>query len=172
MKNYWVVSDTHFGHHNIIKYCKRPFQTYWEMDEALVENWNSVVSSGDYVYHLGDFFMEAPRTAEEQSYRDLLLSRLNGRITLVLGNHDNTDYLLRTGRFHEILMWKPWNVGSKKPLLLTHVPVHESSIMWEARGGLNVHGHTHDKGSPKGPYKSACVELHNYTPVHIEKFQL
>ena len=30
------VSDTHFGLANIIRFCKRPFRTVGEMDEALV----------------------------------------------------------------------------------------------------------------------------------------
>lgn len=171
MRNYWVTSDTHFEHNNIIKYCNRPFQTYWEMDNTLVENWNSVVKQGDYVYHLGDVFMEAPRGEGSRLYRDNLLKRLNGRITLILGNHDNVKYLSGTGRFHEILMWKPWNPDKKKPLLLSHVPLHKDSVMWETRGGVNVHGHIHNKKSPDGPYRNVCVEMTNYTPINIEELR-
>jgi calcineurin-like phosphoesterase family protein len=59
-------------------------------------------------------------------------------------------------------------------LLFTHVPTHPSTLT-EARGGhphaINVHGHTHTTGSPKGPYTSVCVELINYTPIHIEELK-
>ena len=51
----WVMSDTHFGHKNVITSDSRPFEDVAEMDEALIENWNSVVKPGDTIYHLGDF---------------------------------------------------------------------------------------------------------------------
>jgi len=33
----------------------RPFESIEEMNEALIENWNELVSRGDRIYHLGDF---------------------------------------------------------------------------------------------------------------------
>lgn len=39
----FFVLDTHLGHANIIRYCKRPFADVLAMDEALIANWNAVV---------------------------------------------------------------------------------------------------------------------------------
>lgn len=80
--NVFFTSDLHFGHRNILEFCKRPFNSVEEMDEALIENWNSVVKPNDYVFNLGDFaFAPNWRWIE-------LLGRLNGRHILILGNHD------------------------------------------------------------------------------------
>ena len=83
----WFISDTHFGHANIIRYCNRPFASVQEMDETLVANWNAVVQPDDTVWHLGDFALVKGADVLEQ-YR----SRLNGQINLILGNHDRKSY--------------------------------------------------------------------------------
>ena len=158
MKDIWLISDTHFFHHNIIKYSSRPFSSVSEMNEKLIQNWNSVVKPGDKVYHLGDVYMGA--TIKEFAS---FWPRLNGKKRLVVGNHDDVKELAKGSFFEKIMLWRKFPEFN---CLLTHVPVHQDSI----RGGeINIHGHTHDKGSPKGPYKSVCVELINYTPIHIEE---
>ena len=76
MPNLFVISDTHFGHANIIKYCNRPFSSVEEMNERMIENWNSVVTVQDHVYHLGDVYF-----GNETSN---FFHRLNGKKRLIL----------------------------------------------------------------------------------------
>lgn len=77
----YFTSDLHIYHTNVIKYCNRPFNSVEEMNEALVNNWNSVVGLDDVVYCLGDFSM-AIRPVEA------FTKRLNGIKYLIPGNHD------------------------------------------------------------------------------------
>lgn len=81
----FFISDTHFGHANIIRFCNRPFGTIEEMDEALVANWNGKVGGNDTVYFLGDLFFRA----SIDRVRDIL-GRLKGRKHLIIGNHDSS----------------------------------------------------------------------------------
>lgn len=163
LKNVWLTSDTHFCHTNIIKHCHRPFYTTSEMNEVMIQNWNRVVKPGDIVYHLGDVFMDQQGVEQHES----IMARLTGRKRLVVGNHDDIPYLSKSGWFQKVLFWRVWN---DRPLIFTHTPLHQDSIHRRIldAGGVNVHGHMHNNGSPKGPYKSVCVELHNYTPVNLE----
>jgi calcineurin-like phosphoesterase family protein len=78
----FFISDTHFGHKNIIKYSNRPFRDVEHMDEMLVKNWNDRVGPTDVVYHLGDVAMGASERW------DNILKRLSGYKILVTGNHD------------------------------------------------------------------------------------
>lgn len=155
----FVISDTHWHHKNIIEYSNRPFSSLEEMDEVMVQNWNKVVKPQDKVYHLGDVYMP-----KKQEKSDWLFSRLNGTKVLILGNHD-------VGKDQVLLKWfkriYAYRFLPDFRVTLSHVPIHVDSI--QRRTLLNIHGHTHEKGSPEGPYRSACVELINYTPIAIEE---
>lgn len=85
----FFISDTHFGHANIIRFCNRPFRNVEEMNEALIENWNLVVSEDDTVFHLGDFAFGGSNVWKS------IIPRLNGHINLIIGNHDRKN--LRQG---------------------------------------------------------------------------
>ena len=163
MPNIWITSDTHFGHENIIKYCDRPFSCAKEMDEKIRDNWNSIVKPQDKVYHLGDVYFNGSYKESPEYWTEFFRS-LNGKKRLILGNHDNGKDQVLQKSFQEIYMWRAFG---EKRLLLTHVPIHQSSIV-ERWCDLNVHGHIHNTDSPEGPYKNVCVEKTNYTPINIE----
>jgi calcineurin-like phosphoesterase family protein len=87
MSNRWFTADTHFDHHNIIRYCGRPFRDTQHMEDELVARWNGRVQPGDRVYHLGDFgWGRDDQLRREQAER--ILARLNGEVGLLPGNHD------------------------------------------------------------------------------------
>ncbi len=112
----FFTSDTHFNHGNIIRFCRRPFDNVEQMNEALIRNWNSVVGQDDVVFHLGDFCLGG--SAEWTK----VLDRLNGRIHLVLGNHDMKNF--RQGfmhRFEDVSMQRYIEIG-KQRIVLNHNP--------------------------------------------------
>ena len=61
MGKIFVVSDLHFQHKNILLLEKErySFSSLTEHDNALINNWNSVVNPEDVVFVLGDFIMGA-----------------------------------------------------------------------------------------------------------------
>lgn len=171
MKNIWVISDTHFGHNNIIKYCDRPYDNSHHMDEDILERWNSVVKDGDKVYHLGDVYFSKGREDWPSFF-----ARLNGQKRLILGNHDNGKDQLLQKVFQKIDVWRMF---PEFGLLFTHVPVHISALKRGPTGNevnpkqlTNIHGHIHENPSPMGPYRCVCVEQINYTPIHIEDLRM
>ena len=76
-------SDPHFGHKNIIGFCERPFKSLNEMHEAFVHNYNARITASMHVLWTGDALFKCDR------YEGCaILSRLNGRKSIVRGNHD------------------------------------------------------------------------------------
>ena len=81
-KHIFFTSDTHFDHKNILRFCNRPWETVEEMNQGLIDNWNSVVGPDDIVFHLGDVSFGGNTNLTKY------VSQLNGHIILVKGNHD------------------------------------------------------------------------------------
>lgn len=163
--NIYVISDTHFGHANIIKYCDRPFQTIEEMDLALINRWNKVVSGNDIVIHLGDFAFSTKEGVT--AYRN----QLNGRIWLLRGNHDRSVNSLYEAGI-EIVMESMVFVDpvSKNRCLFQHYPLEpdtaRETILREIGCDFIIHGHAHNNTPLKDAKDSRNVSCENlkYTP--------
>lgn len=113
----WFTADTHFFHDNIIRFCNRPFRDASEMNEVLISRWNATVPDDGIVFHLGDFCLGNP--TEWNS----ILYRLNGKIYLILGNHDFRS--IREGfmsRFELVTQQMTVRVGGQS-VILNHCPL-------------------------------------------------
>ena len=127
------TSDTHFFHDNILKHAHRPFKDKHHMHEVFIEKWNERVDEDDEVYHLGD--LSFGRTEWTLG----LLARLQGRIHLILGNHDKKPERFKR-YISTISNYKEIKIGDQK-ICLFHYPI----LSWNKshRGSWNLHGHCH-----------------------------
>ena len=163
--NTFIIADTHFGHLSIIKYEGRPFSSIDEMDDFMVEKWNSVVKPGDDVLHLGDL------TYHNQSKSKAIIARLNGNIDMIWGNHDKhsekwyQDLGIRS--LHRI---KRWTSFKNERIVFTHFPLCQPFSFPYA---CNIHGHLHSVGGYFNkrlwtPFNyNASAELIDYTPIKL-----
>lgn len=157
----WLTADSHFTHKNIIKYESRPYLNTKEMDESLIESWNSFIKKDDLVFHLGDLFFGNKEKQFEIS------QRLNGRKILILGNHDKL-----TKKRYMDLGFYPFNQYIYEDYLLTHVPMQDTPLKTLIKNTHiigNVHGHIHSK-KMDNQLIYLCVSIeHGYRPFHIDE---
>ena len=140
MPDVFFCADTHWGHDNIRKYCGRPFVTVDEMDEFLVQNWNSMVKPKDLMYFCGDFaFRDAKKALA-------IRKRLNGDIFFVEGNHDAAARKIKDTFAMFIAAPKHGSIGvvakvGEQEILLSHY-AHKT---WDRshHGIWAIHGHSH-----------------------------
>lgn len=157
----FVVSDMHFDHKNIIKYCKRPFRSVYDMNRALIGNWNDRVRKGDRVYYLGDMTFGGKRGSI-----DFWLSKLNGEVRFVRGNHD-TDTITRAEVIEDRF---PIKYGDHE-FLLMHDPHRPPD--WD---GWIIHGDKHNNSPIRYPHinrrnktVNVCVEYTEYAPMNLDE---
>jgi len=201
-KNVWFTSDFHLFHNNVVNHDNRPFRNEKgepdvdAMHEAIIANWNKVVGKNDVVFYLGDLCFANIKKAQP------IMSRLNGIIHFITGNHDDYEDIVKLGRFVSINDYVDLNISGVKNLntelknkkgevrefadlhfCLMHYPIHS----WNRRhhGSVMVHGHCHGNlhhdeednyyANGKKAIDVGC-NIHDYTPISyleiIDKFNL
>ena len=179
----FLLSDTHFEHANIIKYCDRPFSSASEMDSVMISNWNERVSYDDTVLFGGDIAMARGEIAIEYA------QKLNGSLVLLDGNHDDVDEseapfpILKSYYFTY-----EYEEGTEYDFYYTHWPLMGRSIREDSRDapkwskppewfdGWYLHGHVHNNDVDNYPFVNPNeqmvnlgVELLDFTPIEIEE---
>lgn len=128
------------------------------MNREIIKRWNDVAENDDHITHLGDFALVS---ANPDIVADFV-SRLNGSITLLLGNHDKKSpewwsnvgiFDVRKGSFTE------------DGYVFSHAPIPSEQMKYSKL--INVHGHTHKFLIKDGKHVCVCVEYTDYTPILI-----
>lgn len=155
---FFLISDTHFDHDNIIKYCNRPFDNREEMNHTLLQNWNMAVGKSDRVYFLGD--MVYGRNSHPLEY---WLNQLNGDIIFIKGSHDKSPEV----KSHSAITLKYRDTE----FLLIHDPA-DVPKEWD---GWIIHGHHHNNKLKTFPFIcgekktiNVSAELINFQPINVE----
>lgn len=175
----WFIADTHFCHDNIIKYCSRPFKDVQEMNEKLIQNWNKLVQKDDDIIVAGDFIHSGNLEVLKN-----LISRLNGRIWWVYGNHDYQNRLDRpvvkdmVHHTSDALDFEVVDDELEDGRLRFHI-THYPCECW-TRGAVHLFGHVHS-----GPLSTANetvifkpmrydigVDNNNFEPISYEQIKV
>lgn len=135
MSNVFFGSDPHFNHLNIIKFCpetRGQFDNVQEMNEEMIKRHNEKVGVDDIFYCLGDLAFGSDFS---------FLDRLNGKIRLVRGNHDDKIIAQRPDRFDDVQYMYDIKFGKKSYILC-----HYRLMTWRNRkhGVRHLFGHTHN----------------------------
>jgi calcineurin-like phosphoesterase family protein len=162
------IGDTHFYHKNVIKHDARPFIDIDHMNESLITNWNDKISDKDIVFHLGDL-----------SFGNLLMTksitdRLNGKIHMIMGNHDDTRVISKLNRFESVNSLLDISIRDGKDyqnIVICHYPL--ASWNKKFHGSWHLHAHTHSNLIDteigdilyKGKVMDVGCMLTEYTPI-------
>ena len=158
-----AISDEHYYHNGMITHCGREFDSVEHMNETMIQHNNEIVTLKDNVFHIGDF------TYEDASFEQVkyILSRLNGRHHLILGNHDKFkpfEYIEAGFMSVHTALW-----------IDEFVMLHDPSIytFLKRELGILIHGHVHDLyiTVPNRPVVNVSVENFNYYPVSFDEIK-
>ena len=184
----WVVSDTHFGHDNIVGFCHRPL----DHEQVMIAEWRKEVPDDGVVLHLGDLCYRA-----NARFKHLTAKELTGeRKLLILGNHDRQrPSFYRDSGFQVV---RPFQIAVnifEECRAATREEI-DSELLWpdegwrkvsfshyawnDAEDGLmpynhtRLHGHIHNNGYSRDAFVpfirdhiNLSVEQTKYKPVNL-----
>ena len=181
MGKIWLTSDLHLGHDRDFIWGPRGFNSVEEHDEAIINNWNELVSPDDEVWCLGDLMLGDNYTGCQK------LNQLAGKIYILAGNHDTSTrvqmyanlrptiltmglaYILKYQGYRFYLSHYPTIVGNydaDKPLkqrvigLCGHV--HTQDPFYDADKGLIYHVELDAHGNKPILLDNIIEDIKNY----------
>ncbi len=152
MKKTWFTSDIHFSDTRTLELSRRPFCTVAEMDEFIINNWNSVVGNDDIVYHLGDV---------GHIYK---LNELNySKLIILPGNYDDWSSLFHSGIINiEIIENNTQVILGEQNYKLVHAPKDADDPC-----AFYLFGHIHKLQMVKRNGLCVCTDAHNFFPIDL-----
>lgn len=185
VSNVFFTADTHFGHRAMVERgWREQYATVAAMNDDLIERWNSVVHTGDIVWHLGDYALG------EIQHGLTTLQYLNGTKHLITGNHDRCWSALRDSHkwqaayleagFASVQSFARRRILGQS-VMLSHFPYSgQGDHTYEDRfaeyrlqdqGGWLIHGHVHTEWALKNKMINVGVDVNNFTPVPLDAIE-
>lgn len=167
----YFISDTHFGHSDIIRLSNRPFKNIEDHDTAIINNINRMVKEDDTLIVLGDFCLGNARLVKD--YR----SKINcKKVILVKGNHDHQGF-----NAFDLVVNMLWLKIANQDVLMCHKPYRKQWWRWYRtpdnatrpidRGMFLLHGHTHGTYKNRGRMLNLCVDAWQFKPVTLQQIE-
>jgi calcineurin-like phosphoesterase family protein len=162
--NYWITTDTHFGHDNLIEYDSRPKN----FSDIIIKNLYDMIKKDDILIHLGDICF-----GNDEIWHKVISSLGCKYKWLIRGNHDrkSSNWYFNHG-WHFVgnaIILKRYGLN----ILLTHIPKRDLSYF-----DINIHGHFHNTNFRKHELEIASTlnvkhvllaqEYNNYKPWKLE----
>ena len=167
---FYITSDLHLFHKNIIKYCNRPYNFSWEgvvkMNEDILAQFDEL-PEGSTIINLGDIALNGFLTFDELKKCVDRMKKNNKKLWLVLGNHDREthmrvkDFKARFNSPTELFTALgfdrvfPFPTLIENKFLLSHEPVYLNP----GNNFINIFGHVHDADIPDNYF---CHEVENF----------
>ena len=153
----YLLTDTHFGHHALVRYCDRP-RNFTEMIYSSL----SVVPDGAILIHLGDFCI-----GNEKQHHEEFVKRTDHvkAIWLVRGNHDKRSITWYSNYWDFVGDRIDLNIFGKT-IAFTHRPI--VGVNYD----LNIHGHCHTsiRSNENVHEKQRLIKMeHHYKPISLKK---
>ena len=168
----YLTSDLHFNHDREFIYKPRGFDSVYEMNRVLIENYNSIISPDDDVYILGDLMLGGPDRMKDGLN---LLSQLKGDIHVVRGNHDtDTRWEAYQNLYNVVEVSNAIYLKYKGfHFYMSHFPTITANLEKESlkQCTINLYGHTHQQTNFYNdmPFMyHVGVDSHNNCPVSID----
>lgn len=137
LKKMFFTSDWHIGHAKSIEYDRRPFRDVDHMNEVLINNYNSTVTSDGVCYFLGDIGLGNTSALKE------VIDRLHGVKVCVLGNHDKNMSAMYAAGFDIVVYGAVLYVAGER-VTMSHCPLvglfREDTSKMRSGQGENWHG--------------------------------
>ena len=179
----YIVSDNHFFHTNIIRYCARPYnvsdlknkdflnEEILKMNEDMLKKFDALPEECD-IYNNGDLFFVGDENrkkflAQQLDEMKAIVKRMKGptgkrKLFLILGNHDNF-HLPNESRikfYYDLGFDKVYDtpIIIEDNFILSHEPVYISP----ANNFINLYGHVHDLDIKEEYF---CYDYDNYAMI-------
>lgn len=165
----YVTSDQHFNHDRSFIYSRLNYTSIDQANKDLIRKWNSVVKADDEVYVVGDFFL-GPNCLV-----NVMLDQLNGKIHLIIGNHDTEEKIKIYRKHPKIVSIEAacYLTYKGRRFFMSHYRAETADLRSDPKHAIyNLFGHSHE---PKlfyddKPYQyNVQVDAHSGYPVSMDQ---